>query len=476
MTTADAAGVTRAPIPRRAWKALAVSGLGYSLMSFNTTATNLAFGRISDTFSSARPTTLSWVASVFFIGLASLLPVSGRLADRVGRRRVFRIGLGIFAVGSLLSAFAPFAAFLIGARFVTAIGGALILPSSLAAVLPEFPKERHYTAVAVWAACGPIASAAAPALSAFVLAVTSWRVLFALSTPIALLALVGGWRAIGESSADGPHGRLDWAGVVVGTAAIASMVFAAGQGPALGWTAPAVLGAYVGIVVLTPLFLIRCARHPEPLLNLAVFRIRPVWVANLANFVLNLAGMGTWLVWPLWFARVWDYDAVQTGFALMPGPVLSGILTTLGGRVAEKRGHETIVRTGAVVTVVAMALPIVTLSAVPNYLTGAFAACALAGGGWAMTQPPLNSGVLSRVGADYYAEVNASFNTVRNISGALGVAIAIAIIGDADRPDVLAAYDRVWWTFFGVAVTLAVIVFVLYPRSAGRQGAARGRP
>jgi len=464
MTAAGAERGARTPIPTRAWKALAVSGLGYSLMSFNTTATNLAFGRISETFSSSRPTTLSWVASVFFIGLASLLPVSGRLADRVGRRKVFRIGLAIFAVGSLLSAFAPFAGFLIGARFVTAIGGALVLPSSLAAVLPEFPKDRHYTAVAVWAACGPIASAAAPALSAFVLAVTSWRVLFALSTPIALGALLAGWRAIGESSAEGPHGRLDWAGVVIGTAAIASMVFAAGQGPALGWSAPAVLVAYVGMVVLTPLFLLRCLRHPEPLLNLGVFRLRPVWVANLANFVLNLAGMGTWLVWPLWFARVWDYNAVQTGFALLPGPMLSGVLTTLGGRFAERHGHEVIVRVGALVTVVAMGLPIVTLSAVPNYLTGAFAACALAGGGWAMTQPPLNSGVLSRVGANYYAEVNASFNTIRNVSGALGVAIAIAIIGDEDRLDVLAAYERVWWTFFVVALVLVAVVYVLYPR------------
>jgi EmrB/QacA subfamily drug resistance transporter len=466
---AGAAG-TPVAVPARAWRALAVASAGYSLMSFNTTSTNLAFDEISKTFDSSSASTLSWVASVFFIGLASLLPVSGRLADRAGRRRVFRLGLVLFATGSALSAVAPYIGVLIAARLVTAAGGAMIVPASLAVILPEFPRERHMTAVAVWASTGPLAAALAPAVSALILAVTTWRVLFAVSVPIALVALAGSFRVLSESRAERVAGRLDWLGVVMGTVTIAALVFAVGQAPSRGFSSPAVLVAAVLFVVFLPLFLHRCRVHPEPLLNLDVFLLRPVWVANVGNFLLNLAGQAMWLLWPLYCSRVWGYSKVQTGLALLPGPILSGILTSLGGRVSERRGHEVLVRWGPLVHLVALAWPLVFLTGVPNYLLAAGPAIALSGGGWALTQPPLNSGVLSRVGADFYGEVNASFNTVRNVAAALGVAIAVAIVGDPGRDDVIAAYDRAWWTILGFGAACWLVLYLLYPRRATAEG------
>ena len=118
--------------------ALLIGSLGFSLMLFNTTAINLAFGDIEDDFPGRSPAAMSWVASIFFIGLASLLPLSGRLADRMGRRRIFRAGLLTMAVDRCCRPQPPSVYVLIGARLVAAAGGALILPSSLAAVLPEF--------------------------------------------------------------------------------------------------------------------------------------------------------------------------------------------------------------------------------------------------------------------------------------------------------------------------------------------------
>src|SRR5690606_33920979 len=215
----------RAAVDRRAWKALAVGGAGFSLISFNTTATNLAFGEIAEDFPGVSLSTVSWVASIFFIGLASLLLVSGRLADRVGRRRVFRLGLAVFAVGALLSALAPDVWTLIVARLVASAGGALVIPSSLAVVLPEFPRDRHFAAVSLWSATGPVASAIAPGLSALVLALSSWRVLFLVSAPIALGCLGAGWGLLGESRAERRGGPLDGVGVLLGTLGIAALVF-----------------------------------------------------------------------------------------------------------------------------------------------------------------------------------------------------------------------------------------------------------
>ncbi len=465
--------IERAPISGRAWRALAVGSAGFSLVSFNTTATNLAFGDITDTFSDASQATVSWVASIFFIGMASLLLVSGRLADRTGRRRMFRWGLTAFAVGAALSAVAPSVYVLIVARLVTAVGGALIIPSSLAVALPEFPKERHFTAIALWSATGPLASTVAPGVAAVVLAVASWRVLFLLSAPVALGALAAGWRVLAESRVEDRSGRLDAVGVLVGTVAIASLVFGVSQGTNLGWDSPTILGAFVVCAVATPLLLRRCRVHPQPLLNLDVFLLRPVWVANVANFLLNIACLATWLVWPLYFTRVWGWSKLETGLALMPGPVLSGGLASVGGRLAERFGARALVRTGSLIAAAGMAWPLFFLDGSPNYLVGAAPALALTGAGWALTQPPLNSAVMAQVTPDAYGEVNAAFNTVRNIAGALGIAIAVAILGSPDRPDVLAAYDHVFWTFTASVLACWVVLVVAYPGAPGRAAARR---
>jgi EmrB/QacA subfamily drug resistance transporter len=447
-STASAEG---APIPGRAWRALVVGCLGFSLMSFNTTATNLAFGDIQAEFVGTSSAAMSWVASVSFIGLASLLPVSGRLADRLGRRRVFRAGLCTFAVGSVLSAVAPGVVVLIVARLVAAAGGALILPSSLAVILPEFPKERHFRAVAFWSATGPIASALAPGLSALLLAVANWRVLFLVSAPVALVAFAASFGVLRESRASDVQGTLDVLGVVLGTAAVGAIVFAASFGAELGWTNGVIVGSFLAAAVLLPVFVQRCRVHPQPLLNLTVFTLPAVAVANVANFLLNFTSLANWLVWPLFFSRVWGFSKLETGLALLPGPILGGFFTILGGRLSERFGHERLVAWGAAIATVAVLWPVVFLGEEPDYWS-IFPAMALFGTGWSLTNPPLNSGVVSRVAADLYGEVNAAFNTVRNIAAALGIAVAVAVLGPADRVDPLGAYRT---AFIVLAVSVA---------------------
>jgi EmrB/QacA subfamily drug resistance transporter len=403
---------------------------------------------------------MSWVASIFFIGLASLLPVSGRLADRLGRRRVFRAGLLTFAVGSVLSAAAPGVVVLIAARLVTAAGGALILPSSLAVVLPEFPKERHFSAVAFWSATGPVSSALAPGLSALLLAAANWRVLFLASAPIALAAYAGTFGSLRESHATDRSGSLDLLGVLLGTGFVAAIVFGASFGAERGWTDTAIVGAFLAAVVLLPVFVRRCRSHPRPLLDLSVFTMKPVVVANIASFLLNFTSLANWLVWPLFFSRVWGYSKLETGLALLPGPILGGFFTILGGRISERIGHERLVAWGAAIATVAVVWPVVFLGTEPDYLRIA-PAMALFGAGWSLTNPPLNSGVVSRVAPDLYGEVNASFNTVRNIAAALGIAVAVAVVGPAGRPEPLAAYRTAFVVLsVSVAACWAVLRFV----------------
>jgi predicted MFS family arabinose efflux permease len=280
------------------------------------------------------------------------------------------------------------------------------------------------------------------------------------------VALAGSFGSLAESKAENRGGKLDLIGVIVGTAAVASLVFGASFGSERGWTNGVIIGAFLAAIVLFPVVIQRCRTQPQPLLNLEVFTVPAVAVANVANFLLNFAGLATWLVWPLFMSRVWGYSKLETGFALLPGPIVSGFITALGGRLAERFGHERIVRYGAFIATLAVIWPLVFLGEQPNYITIA-PAMGLFGMGWSLTQPPLNSGVVNRVSPDLYGEVNASFNTVRNIAGALGIAVAVTLIGKADRPDPLAVYDRVF-AVFAVSVALCwLVLWLVYPRVSG---------
>jgi MFS family permease len=403
------------------------------------------------------------VATVFLIGSASLLLVSGRVADLIGRRRVFNAGLVTFAVSAVVSAVAPSLWVLVAGRLLGAAAAAMVVPSGLAMILPLFPAERHGTAIGLWSSSGPIVSIVAPSISALVLDATDWRVLYALTAPIALLALVAGIPVLQESRSAANSGRLDLVGVVSGTGAIALIVFVVANGPARGFTSGPVLAAAAVGAVLLPLFLHRCRTHPRPLLNLDVFRIRTVWSANLANWWIGLVSTSTWLVWPLFFARIWGYSKTTIGGALTAGPICAFTFTIVGGRLVDRYGSRRVAVCGSLVAPVALGWPLLFLGEEPNYWLAAAPAVGLFGVAWASTMPSLQSGIIRQVPAAVYGEANAAFNTVRNVAGAVGIAAALAIVGPRDRPDPMAAYDRVWLCSF-VAVTLGMLtVVLLYP-------------
>ena len=458
-----AAVAGRPVIPSRAWKALAVSSAGSVLVSFNSTATNIAFDDLTAAFPGAGQSIVSWTSSGFFIGLAGFMLVGGRLADRTGRRRVFRIGMMGFVVSALLSALAPTIWLLIAARVLQAISGAFVLPASLAMILPEFPKERHGTAVGVWAATSPIASAFAPTAAAAMLAFADWRWLYFLTAPIAAVTLAAGWGLLRESKADSSPGRLDFLGVGLGTAAITVLVFAVSQGPTWGWTHPLVATSVVAALVLFPLFVLQSRRHPAPLLNLTLFTEKPVWTANLANFFIHVAGISSWLMWPLYMSRVWGWDKFTIGIALTPGPIFSGITTTVAGRLSDKYGYTLMLRIGSAILVAGTAWEWYAIGPDANYFVCLFPVIAAMGTGWAMVSPQLNGALLKHVHQNFWGEANASFNTVRNVAAALGIAVAVALVGEATGVGAASAFEPLWAFYVFAMGAMALVVWLLFP-------------
>jgi EmrB/QacA subfamily drug resistance transporter len=443
-----------------------VSSAGAVLVSFNSTATNIAFDDLTLSFPGAGQSIVAWTSSGFFIGLAGFMLVGGRLADRNGRRRVFRIGLMGFVLSALLSAVAPNIWVLIAARVLQAIAGALVLPASLAMILPEFPKERHGTAVGVWAATGPIASAIAPSAAAGMLEFASWRWLYFLTAPAATITLLAGWRLLRESKADSTPGRLDLLGVFEGTTAITVLVFAVSQGPSWGWGHPAVVGCLIGTAVLFPVFVYQSKHHPSPLLNLTLFTERPVWTANLANFLIHLGAMSSWLMWPLYMGRVWGWNKFAIGLALTPGPLFSGIATMAGGRLSDRYGYTWMLRIGSTLLVSGMMWQWYSISADANYFTSLFPVISIMGAGWALVSPQLNGALLKHVHQNYWGEANASFNTVRNVAAALGIAVAVALVGESTGRGAASTFEPLWIFYIATMLAMALVIWFLVPTTA----------
>ncbi|MEM9654730.1 MAG: MFS transporter, partial [Actinomycetota bacterium] len=326
-TDGTARTVQQEAVPSQAWRALAVGAAGYVLFGFNATATNLAFGPIAEDFSGVSETTVSWISSGFFIASAAFLPLGGRLSDRLGRRRVFNVGLVGFAAFAVLSALAPSIWVLIAARIGQATAAAAVIPASLAMALPQIPESRRPSAVATWAAAGPLSAGIAPSTAAMLLQVSSWRWVYALSAPPALLVVALAYRYVPGGQTEPATGKLDLPGTVLATASIGLLILGISQGQDWGWIDGRTGTAVIAAVILGALFLVRSGRHPTPLLNLRLFRYPEVALANMANLLMSITSLSIWLVWPLWLGRVWNYSTGRIGLAITIGPICAGLAT-----------------------------------------------------------------------------------------------------------------------------------------------------
>ncbi|MEM7276228.1 MAG: MFS transporter [Actinomycetota bacterium] len=428
---ADEPGEQPGAVPAQAWRALAVGAAGLVLFGFNMTATNLAFGSIADSFPDVSETVVSWVASGYFIASAAFLPLGGRLADRVGRRRVFNLGLAGMGLFAAVSALAPTIWILIAARIGQAMAAAAVIPASLAMALPAFPANRRSSAVATWAAAGPLSAALAPSIAAALLEVSDWRWVYALTAPLAAGVLAASFLHVPRSRAEDAPGRLDLLGTVLATAAIAALILGIGQGSTWGWGSVPTVTAVVASFVLGAAFLVRSSRHPTPLLDLSLFRNPEVGFGNLANLLMSTTSLSIWLVWPLWLGRVWDYSTSRIGLAITVGPVFAGLATLIGGRLADRYGQRWLMIIGSAIATAAVLNSVFRFGAEPDYVSEFIPTIAGFGLGWGLSNPSMNSWALSRVPAAVYGEVNATFNTIRNLGGAIGVSAVVAIIGDA---------------------------------------------
>jgi len=330
----------------RRWQVLLVTSVAVFMSFLDVTIVNIAFPDIRSSFPHDSLSHLSWILNAYSIVFAAALVPAGRLADRLGRRRFFFVGVLIFLAASALCGAAPSVDVLIAARALQALGGAILVPASLGLLLPEFPLERRATATALWGATGAVAAAAGPSLGGLLVDWQGWRAVFFVNLLIGLPALVPARRLLRESRE--PNALFpDVLGAVLLAVGVGALALGIVQGPQWGWSSARIIGSFVASAVLLVGVLVRSAQHRAPVIEVSLFRVRSFAVANVGSFVFAIAFFALLLCNVLFLTGVWHYSILKAGIALTPGPLMAAVGAPIGGRLADRFGQRVVAVPGS---------------------------------------------------------------------------------------------------------------------------------
>jgi EmrB/QacA subfamily drug resistance transporter len=414
-------------IMQRKWAVSLVVVVGVFMASLDLFIVNIAFPAISRHFGHASLGSLSWVLSGYAIVFAALLVPAGRWADAFGRKRAFLLGLAIFVVASAACAAAPSVGALIAARLVQAAGGALMLPTSLGLMLPEFEPEKRHVAIGLWAATGGIAAAAGPPLGGL-LVQADWRLVFLVNVPVGLLGLAFGGRVLTERK-ERDAGRPDLAGALTLIVAIGALVVAIVKGQEWGWGSARVLSLLIVTAVLLPAIWWRSERHGTPVIEPAMLRVRSFGLAVGAS-VLFFAGFGAMLLsGVLFLTGVWHEGVLTAGLMLFPGPATATAFSIPSARLGARYGYRLPGIVGSIVFALGSVFYITQTGDTPHYFSEYLPGALITGAGVGLVIPTLTGAGASSLAPERFATGAAVLTMGRQIGAALGVAILVAVIG-----------------------------------------------
>jgi EmrB/QacA subfamily drug resistance transporter len=406
---------------------IAATVLGSGMAAIDATVIGIALPTIGRDFHASLGT-LQWVVTGYTLTLSSLLLLGGSLGDRFGRRRIFVIGVGWFALASAACALATGSTELIVLRVLQGVGGALLTPGSLAILEASFAREDRSEAIGAWSGLGGVATAAGPLLGGYLITAASWRWIFLINVPVGAIVLLVSARHVPESRDPSASGRIDLGGAVLATVALAAVAYALIEGPARGWTSPAVRVSLAVGVVGTLSFLVVEARSSAPMLPLALFSNRQFAVTNAVTFVVYAGLGGVLFLLPVVLQVVDHYSPLESGVALLPITVVMLVFSARSGRLAAAIGPRLQMAVGPIVVGAGLAL----LSRAPNsssYVEGVLPAVLVLAVGLAVTVAPLTATALGSVPESRAGMASAVNNDVARVGGLIAVAVLPALGG-----------------------------------------------
>jgi EmrB/QacA subfamily drug resistance transporter len=417
----------RLATPQGRWL-IAATALGSGIAFLDGTVVNAALPAIRKDFH-ASISGQQWVVTSYLLAVGSLLVLGGSLGDRLGRRRIFVLGVIGFSIASLGCGLAPSLALLVVARLVQGVAAALLVPGSLALISATIDPQDRGAAIGRWTGATGVSSAIGPFLGGWLIDTVSWRLVFLINVPLAAAAVFLAARFIPETRDDAMVGRPDFGGAASLSVGLAGVVYALIEQPRRGWEPVVAFAAIVGVLALLAFAWIE-ARHPQPMVPLSVFRNRQFAGGNAVTFVVYAALGAVLFLLTLHLQQDLGYSALEAGASTLPITVMMLLLSARSGSLAQRIGPRVPMTIGPAVLALAFVL-FRRVAPGSGYVTVVLPAVIVMGLGLVITVSPLTTAVLSAITDSRAGVASAINNAVSRVAALLSIATLPALAGVA---------------------------------------------
>jgi EmrB/QacA subfamily drug resistance transporter len=413
---------------RRLPVAVAALGLGLFMTMLDSTIVNISIPAMMDDFQ-VGVSSISWVLDAYLIVLAVLALTAGRLADQFGRKKLYLAGLAVFTVGSFLCAIAGNVGWLIGFRVLQGVGGAVMIPVTMAILTAAFPAEKRGAAMGIWAAIGITAAAIGPSLGGVIVEHLSWNWVFYINIPIGVFARALCWVGVAEAKDPSSPKRLDLVGMGAFCVSVFALVLAVIKGEDWGWASGAVVSLFAAAVVVFAFFLLWEKRQTEPMLDLSLFRSMTFSNAIVCQALVAFGMLGAMFLLTLFLQRILGYSVLRAAVAVTPIPGAALVFAPIAGRLSDKIGT----RFPAVGGAAALSLGIYLFTQLGVASTWGDVAwrAVIVGAGMGLANAPLAVAAMASTKAGKEGVGSGVLNTSRMVGMTLGVAICTALLTGA---------------------------------------------
>jgi EmrB/QacA subfamily drug resistance transporter len=407
------------------WWTLAAVSVGLFMIMLDNTVVNVALPSMQRSLH-LNLADLEWIVAGYALTFAAFMLTGGKLADLLGRRLIFMAGLVIFTGASLACGLAPNGGFLIGARVVQGLGGALMNPATLSIITATFAPRERGKAIGIWAGVSAMALAIGPLVGGLLTEHINWNWIFFVNVPVGILGLVTAPLLIDESRDMSLHQRPDVPGLVTSGVGLFSLTYALIEGNSHGWGSTLILGAFALAAVSLIAFVFLERHQRAPMLDLTLFKNRTFSGANTAMLFVGLAMFGTFLYLTLYMQNVAGYSPVKSGATFLPMTILVILVAPQAGRLSDRFGSRWFVGIG--MTLLSVMLLYFSRLGESTTFWELLPGLILGGVGMGMTMTPVTAAAMSSVPIDKAGVGSAVLNSMRQVGGSLGIAVMGAIV------------------------------------------------
>jgi EmrB/QacA subfamily drug resistance transporter len=409
----------------RKWWTLTALAFALFMIMLDNTVVNVALPSIQSDLGIGQAE-LEWVVTGYALSFAVLMLSGGKLADMLGRRRVFMVGLAVFTLSSLLCGLADGAGLLIAARVVQGVGAAFMLPATLSIVTATFPPRQRGTAIGIWAGVSAMALAIGPLVGGLITEHVSWNWVFYVNVPVGVLGLVAAWLIVPESRDTSREQRLDLPGLLASGVGLFALTFALIEANEYGWMSGTILALFGLAGTSLVLFVALELRQRLPMLDLRLFRNSTFAGANVVALLVTLAMFGVFFFISIYMQNVLGYSPTEAGATFLPMTLLIIVVAPLAGRLSDTLGSRWLMAGG--LTLVALHLVLLAQLGAEATFWSLLPALLIGGVGMAITMTPMTAAAMSAVPVETSGVGSGILNTFRQVGGALGIALMGAIV------------------------------------------------